>query len=192
MSQSELARRLDTDRTTIWRWEHGRQRPDDPDIVARWARALGLDVDEALAAAGFRPGVEVPPAPTVEVDEEIELVRTDQRLSPDMKRRIIDIILDRREKDRQRRIEETRRLIDLFRDSRVPPSDGSPPWRPTGCAATGSTRATAGSPSPTGSPSTGPRTRPDSSRARSALSGAGYAHTSCPRSDTSPSPSWTR
>jgi len=115
ISQSELARRLDTDRTTIWRWEHGRQRPDDPDIVVRWARALGLDVDEALAAAGFRPGVDVPPAPTIELDEEIELVRTDPRLTDDMKRRIIEIILQRREEDRRRRVEETKRMIELLR-----------------------------------------------------------------------------
>lgn len=115
VSQSELARRLDTDRTTIWRWEHGKQKPDDPEIVARFAAALGLDLDETLAAAGLRPGVAAPEAPTVDVDEEIELVRTDQRLDPDMKRRIIALILERRERERSAAIEETKRLIELFR-----------------------------------------------------------------------------
>jgi hypothetical protein len=51
----------------------------------------------------------------MEVDEEIELVRTDQRLDADMKRRIIALILERREQDRQRRMEETRQMIDLMR-----------------------------------------------------------------------------
>jgi transcriptional regulator with XRE-family HTH domain len=115
ISQSELARRLDTDRTTIWRWEHGKQKPEDPAIVVRFAAVLGLDPDEALAAAGLRPGVAAPSTPTMEVDEEIELVRTDQRLDADMKRRIIALILERREQDRQRRMEETRQMIDLMR-----------------------------------------------------------------------------
>lgn len=115
LTQSELARRIDTDRTTIWRWEHGKQRPEDPEIVVRWAAVVGVDPDEALAAAGLRPGVAAPDKPTMDVDEEIELVRTDQRLSDDMKRRIIELILERRERDRLRRMEETQQMIDLFR-----------------------------------------------------------------------------
>ncbi len=116
MSQSELARRLGTDRTTVWRWENDRQRPENADVVAAVARVLQLDQEEALAAAGLRPGVEAPAEPTRELDEELELVRTDPRLPPDVKLRIIKLIVERRERERLAAIEETKRVIELFRD----------------------------------------------------------------------------
>lgn len=114
LSKAELARRIGKDRGTIHRWEAGSNRPEDPDVVQAFALALGLDVDEALAAAGLRPGTEPPAEPTREYDEEIELVRTDPRLDEDMKRRIIDLIYARRERNKAAAIEETKRLIDLF------------------------------------------------------------------------------
>lgn len=115
LGKSELARRMGMDRGTVHRWEIGRTKPEDPEVVRAFAEVLGLDLDEALAAAGLRPGVAPPSTPTMEVDEEIELVRTDQRLDPDMKRRIIALILERRQREKAAAIEETRRLIDLFR-----------------------------------------------------------------------------
>ncbi len=51
------------------------------------------------------------------VDEEIELVRTDKKLTPEMRDRIIALILERRERDKVAAIEDTRRMIDLFRRS---------------------------------------------------------------------------
>lgn len=117
LTKSELGRRIRKDRATVGRWEDGKNRPGDADLVARVAEVLGLDLDEALAAAGLRPGVTPPPTPTMEVDEEIELVRTDPKLDEDMKRRIITLILERRERDKATALEETRRLIDLFRRS---------------------------------------------------------------------------
>lgn len=114
LSKAELARRLGVDRGTIHRWETGANRPEDPNVVQAFARVLGLDLDEVLAAAGLRPDVEPPAEPTREVDEEIELVRTDPRLSESMKRRIIELILERRKRAREASLEETRRLIDLF------------------------------------------------------------------------------
>lgn len=117
MTQSELARRLNVERTTIWRWETGKQKPENADVVAAFAVVLGIDTDEALAAAGLRPGQPAPAEPTREVDEEIELVRTDPKLTEDMKRRVIALILERRERDKAAALEETRRLIDLFRRS---------------------------------------------------------------------------
>lgn len=115
LTKSELARRIQKDRATVGRWEDGKNRPEDANLVARVAQELGLDLDEALAAAGLRPGVTAPENPTMDVDEEIELVRSDRRLDPDMKRRIIALILKRRDQDRQRRMEETRQMIDLMR-----------------------------------------------------------------------------
>ncbi|MFI6332951.1 helix-turn-helix domain-containing protein [Micromonospora chersina] len=114
LGKSELARRLGMDRGTVHRWEIGKTRPEDPQVVQAFAEVLGLDLEEALAAAGLRPGVAPPAEPTREPDEEIDLVRTDPRLSDDMKRRIIQLIRERRERDRAAALEETRRLIDLF------------------------------------------------------------------------------
>src|SRR5688572_20611332 len=33
MTGADLARRLDVDRATIWRWEAGRQKPENADLV---------------------------------------------------------------------------------------------------------------------------------------------------------------
>ena len=115
LSKAELARRLQVDRGTVHRWETGANRPENPDVVQAFAQLLGLDVEEALAAAGLRPGVQAPAEPTREADEEIELVRTDPKLDADMKRKIIALILERRERDKAAALEETRRMIDLFR-----------------------------------------------------------------------------
>lgn len=75
-------------------------------------------VDDILA--GREPRVrEADTGDTIELhDEELELVRTDASLSPDMKKRIIDLILERRERDRAASFEETRRVIELFRGER--------------------------------------------------------------------------
>lgn len=117
LNKTELARRIGKDRATIGRWEDGKNRPEDANLVARFADVLGLDRDEALAAAGLRPDVEPPAAPTVEIDEEITLVRTDPNLTEAMKERIIALIHERRAREKATAIEETRRLIDLFRRS---------------------------------------------------------------------------
>lgn len=115
VSKAELARRVGIDRGTVHRWEAGQNRPDSAEIVQRVANVLNVDLDEALAAAGLRPGVEAPAQPTVDHDEELELVRTDPRLTDDEKVRIIQVILERRERDKRASIEETRRIIELFR-----------------------------------------------------------------------------
>lgn len=111
MSQSELARRVGVDRVTVWRWESGVQRPEQSAIVQLVATALDLDLDEALAAAGMRPGVEAPATPTREPDEEVDLILT-SKVSEAMKKRILDRLYDRREEDRQRRMEELRFILD--------------------------------------------------------------------------------
>lgn len=61
MTGAELARRLDVDRATIWRWEAGRQKPESAELIKAFADIFGLELDDALAAAGLRPaGVEPP------------------------------------------------------------------------------------------------------------------------------------
>lgn len=114
VSQTELARRLGVERSTIWRWETGKQRPENVDIVMRFAETLGVKVDEALAAAGLKPGVEPPTEPSREPDEEIDLVMTDPRLDADMRKRIVALILKKRERARTAAIEETRHMIETF------------------------------------------------------------------------------
>ncbi|MFI2667882.1 helix-turn-helix domain-containing protein [Micromonospora carbonacea] len=53
--------------------------------------------------------------PAEEDDEELHLVRTDPQLTEDMRKRIIALILERRERDRSAAVEDTRRLIALFK-----------------------------------------------------------------------------
>ena len=54
MSKAELSRRLGVDRGTVHRWEAGQTRPEDPIVVSAFAELFGLDIDEALTAAGLR------------------------------------------------------------------------------------------------------------------------------------------
>jgi len=111
MSQAELARHVRVDRVTIWRWERGLQKPEDSSTVHLVATALGIDLDEALAAAGMRPGVDAPTAPTREPDEEVGLILS-AKVSEAMKKRMLERLYARREEDRQRRLEELRFIID--------------------------------------------------------------------------------
>lgn len=114
ISKAEIARRLRVDRGTVHRWETGQTRPEDANVVQAFASLFALDLDEALSAAGMRPGERVDaPLP---VDEELELVRTDPKLSNRMKARIITIIMERRERQRAESLAETRRLIELMRE----------------------------------------------------------------------------
>lgn len=116
ISRPELARRLAVDPATVWRWETRKQKPEAPDIPQAIARLFGLDVEEVLAAAGLKAGAEPPPAPTPEiVDREIEMVRNDPDLEPEMKVLIVDLIVERRVRERVAALAETRRLIDLMK-----------------------------------------------------------------------------
>lgn len=111
---SDFARRVGVDRGTVHRWESGKTTPIDPEVVQRFAEALDLDLDEALAAAGMRPGVTAPAGPTREVDPEEQYVLNHPKLSDDMKVRIIKLIRARRERERDAGMEDTRRLVELM------------------------------------------------------------------------------
>lgn len=108
LSQSEMARRLSTDRTTIWRWENSRQRVESADMVAAFAALTGVDLDEALAAAGLVPNVAPPTEPTREPDEERDLIMASQ-VSPPMKAVMLQRLEELRRQD-EARIEDLRRV----------------------------------------------------------------------------------
>lgn len=105
LGDTEMGRILDVNPATVWRWRTGKQRrPESAEIVQRFAERFGLDLDEALAAAGMRPGVEPPAEPTREVDEEVELIMR-SRVSPEMKKIMLARLEQLREQDKQRRME---------------------------------------------------------------------------------------
>ncbi|HTF11564.1 MAG TPA: helix-turn-helix domain-containing protein [Asanoa sp.] len=108
LNQSELARRLETDRTTVWRWENGRQKPEDPEIVVAFARETSVDLGEALAAAGLVPNVVPPTEPSRQPDEERDLILS-SNTTPAMKARMLLRLEELRRQDEER-IEELRRL----------------------------------------------------------------------------------
>lgn len=117
ISRPELARRLGVDPATVWRWETQKQKPESPDIPQAIARLFGIEVDEVLAAAGLTPETTAPaetPQPSV-VDKEIEMVRSDPDLEPEMKVRIVDLIIERRARERATALAETRQLIQLMK-----------------------------------------------------------------------------
>lgn len=106
-SVAKLARESGVHRGTIFKWIRGGSGVTINSVRAI-AEALGDDLDNALRAAGSV-------ADELPQDEEIELVRTDERLPPEVKKRIIDHIIDRRERERAASLEETRRMIELLR-----------------------------------------------------------------------------
>ncbi len=71
MTGAELARRLEVDRATIWRWEAGRQKPESPDLVKAFADLFAIDVENALKAAGLRPTAETPAVDHVPTDPDV-------------------------------------------------------------------------------------------------------------------------
>jgi transcriptional regulator with XRE-family HTH domain len=109
LSKTELARAAEVGRATVFRWEGGDSRPEQAEIVVRVARVLGLDIDEALAAAGLRPGT-VPDQPTLPPDPEIERIER-SRLSPATKARLIARIKQRREREQAARLADLEDLI---------------------------------------------------------------------------------
>lgn len=116
VSRAEMARRLDVDPTTVWRWETGKQKPESAEICEAIAALFALDVNDVLTAASLRPG----PAPESlpePYDEELEEVRKAPGLTAETKMRIIEVILRRREEDRAASMAETRRIIELMRDT---------------------------------------------------------------------------
>jgi len=71
MAGAELARRLDVDRATIWRWEAGRQKPESADLIKTFADLFAIDIEDALTAAGLRPSTAPRPSEPVPTDPDV-------------------------------------------------------------------------------------------------------------------------
>lgn len=66
LTMSDLVKLTGISRATLYRWEGGDQRPERAELVMRWAEAVGVDPDEALAAAGLRPTKTAPARPATQ------------------------------------------------------------------------------------------------------------------------------
>lgn len=114
MTGAELSRRLHIDRATLWRWETGKQRPENGEIVAALADLFGVDLDEALASAGLRPMEVARPQPDPPLDPSLaDLVRIleDKDTPEDEKeyirstmRRLVEMAESRRAQPPRRRV----------------------------------------------------------------------------------------
>lgn len=113
LSKAEFARRIDVDRGTINRWESGQTKPTDVDILVRLSSTFRLDFEDVLSAAGFRPEAAAEEAPP-ERDEEAEEI-LQSKLPDAIKRDLLQVLAEERERDKQRRLENMRRLIQAQR-----------------------------------------------------------------------------
>lgn len=108
-SVARLARDAQVHRATIFKYIRGEKTGVTVATVTAIAEALGDDPANALRAAGtVAPDVD-------ELDLELELVRTDPDLPPELKVMICNMIMERRVSDREASLRETQRLIDLMK-----------------------------------------------------------------------------
>lgn len=114
MSRAELARRLGVDPTTVWRWETSGSRPESPEVPEKLAALFRIDHDEVLAAAGLKTAVATPVEPSVERDEEAEAIMRSS-LPIAIKKDLLQVLAEERERDKQRRMEHMLRLIQAER-----------------------------------------------------------------------------
>lgn len=111
LTKAEAARRIGVDRGTVHRWEVGQNRPDDADLVSAVAKVYGVDLEEALAAAGMKPGRAAPAEPATEPDPEIDAILA-APVSDIQKKRMLELLFQMRERDKQRRMEDIAFLLD--------------------------------------------------------------------------------
>lgn len=106
-TKAAFARRLGVDRATVFRWEGGTSHPDSPAIVVTIADMFGLDLDEALVAAGLRPSATAPPErPTQQRDPVIQWILDNPMFDEDEKLALVKRELARIERERAERIAE--------------------------------------------------------------------------------------
>lgn len=111
-TKAAFARRLSVDRATVFRWEGGTSRPDSPAVVVTIADLFGLDLDEALTAAGLRPAPSPPPErPTQQRDPVIQWILDNPLFSDDEKVALVKRELARIARERADRIAELQWLV---------------------------------------------------------------------------------
>lgn len=110
LSQTDLALRTGISRNTISRWEIGRYRPDRPEDVIAVADATGVDRDEALTAAGFRPDREPPKEPSRPADPVIDRIQR-SKLTPASKAALLRYVVEQRAARERADLEMLERLI---------------------------------------------------------------------------------
>jgi transcriptional regulator with XRE-family HTH domain len=116
LSVRAAAQAADIDRNTWSYLEDGSRRTSEFKY-AGIERALQWESGSVAAILEGREPTPVQPGGGEEVDDEIELVRGDKKLTPEIRERIISVILERRARDNAAAMEDTRRLIDLFKRS---------------------------------------------------------------------------
>lgn len=112
LSRADFAEKLgDTDGSTIWRWETFKQKPESTDKPERISKAFRVPLTEVLTAASLHPDGDLPAQPTrQDVDEEIERIRR-SGLSRRVQEQLIEHVLRERQRDEQRRMEQTDFMI---------------------------------------------------------------------------------
>lgn len=121
LSVRAAAREAGIDRDTWADAENARRRISEHNYAGvedalAWTRG---SIDAILAGGAPAPREDGAEAEAVEgPDEEIDLVRSDPNLDDAMKAQIIELIRERRERDKAAAIVETRRLIGLFKGNR--------------------------------------------------------------------------
>lgn len=106
-SVARLARESGIHRSTIFRWIKGDGGNVTVDSVRRIAEALGEDPDEALRAAGQL----VASTPAGGSDEELELIMR-APVDDQLKARMVEMLLKRREREREQRIADFQVLLE--------------------------------------------------------------------------------
>lgn len=76
LSRPAMAKRLNVDPATVWRWETGKQKPESPAVPQAIAELFGLDLDDVLTAAGLRLGGApvATPAPEPPMDPDLRII----------------------------------------------------------------------------------------------------------------------
>lgn len=112
LSRQEFADKIgNTDAATVWRWETFKTKPESTDKPERISTAFRVPLDEVLTAASLRPDGEVPAEPTrQDIDEEIERIRR-SGLSKRVQEQLVQHVLQERQRDEQRRREQTDFMI---------------------------------------------------------------------------------
>lgn len=102
LSQAALGEAIGLNRSTVWRWETGKSRPDDIDVIARVAHAVRSTTQEAMAAAGLAAPTDREPD-----DPELQLI-LEADVSQEVRKMMIQRLEELRRRDRERRMDEIR------------------------------------------------------------------------------------